>query len=246
MKTAAVLLAVLLGIQEEKKHFDPAVHEATKRFGYDEFLVVPVRVHLLRSKDEDALHCRLEEKDVRRVFGKVNRIWSKAGLAMHVESVVPEDAIRPEGFDPDEPTMRAYRLARPAASRADGMLHVYYVHKLPTNGVFMGPDAIFVKDSAALREAKGGVDEPLPRVTSHEIGHAMGLAHRQDTINLLASGTTGWSVNDAEIATVRAWAASRSWVLAPTAALERKWHATLEAIPGDSDVKRQARESGGR
>ncbi len=245
MKTALAILATLL-LQEEKKHFDPAVHEATVSFAYDDFLVVPVRVHLLRSKEEDALHCRLEEKDVRRIFGKVNRIWNKAGLAMHVESLVAEDAVRPEGFDPAEPSMRAFRKTRPEASRAAGMLHVYYVHRLPANGVFMGPDAIFVKDSAALREVKGGVDEPIPRVTSHEIGHALGLPHRQDTLNLLASGTTGWSLNDAEIARVRAWARSQDWVLAPKAALERKWYPILEAIPGDSEVKRHAREAGGK
>ena len=244
MKPLLLFLALLA--QEEKKHFDPAVHEATRTFAYDDFLVVPVRVHLLRSKEEDALNCRLEEKDVRRVFAKVNRIWNKAGIAMHVESVVAEEVPKPEGFDPAEPTMQGYKKARPQASLAAGLVHVYYVHTLPTNGVFMGRDAIFVKDTAALREVKGGVDEPLPRVTSHEIGHAMGLPHRQDTINLLASGTTGWSINDAEIDRVRDWAKRQDWVLAPPAALDKKWHAILEAIPGDSEIKKQAREAGGR
>ena len=36
--------------QDEKKHFDPAVHEATRTFAYGEFLVVPVRVHLLATR----------------------------------------------------------------------------------------------------------------------------------------------------------------------------------------------------
>jgi predicted Zn-dependent protease len=54
-----------------------------------------------------------------------------------------------------------------------------------------------------LREVPGGLDEPLPRVTSHEIGHALGLEHRQDTTNLMQSGTTGFSLNEAEIATAR-------------------------------------------
>jgi predicted Zn-dependent protease len=44
----------------------------------------------------------------------------------------------------------------------------------------------------------------LPRVTSHEIGHALGLKHRQDKTNLMQSGTTGFSLNDAEIAAARA------------------------------------------
>src|SRR6185295_19451395 len=92
------LFLLLLCAQDEKKHFDPEVHEATKTFTYAYFLVVPVRVHLLQCKDAEALHCRLKEEDVRRVFGKANRIWNKAGLALHVESIVSEDAVVNDDF----------------------------------------------------------------------------------------------------------------------------------------------------
>jgi hypothetical protein len=105
----------------------------------------------------------------------------------------------------------------------------------------MGADAIFVKDTAALRPVKGGVDEPLPRVSSHEIGHAFGLPHRQDTINLMASGTTGWSVNDAEIEAVRAWAARRPWILSPAAAFERGRFEAVAAIPVEGELRERAR-----
>lgn len=85
------------------------------------------------------------------------------------------------------------------------------------------------------------LDEPLPRVTSHEIGHAFTLPHRQDTINLMASGTTGWSVNDAEVARIRKWASSQWWVLTPKEALAKKYYAVLAAIPGESELKEKAR-----
>jgi hypothetical protein len=228
------------GAQDERKHFDPAVHEATKTFAYADFLIVPVRVHLLQCKGADALQCRLKEEDVRRVFGKANRIWNKAGLALSLESVVAEDAVHSEQFD--ESKLEDFKATRPAKGIDAGMIHVFYVHKLPTNGVFMGRDSIFVKDTAALREVKGGVDEPIPRVTSHEIGHAMGLPHRQSTINLMASGTTGWSVSDEEIETVRGWASRQGWILAPPAAFEKGWHEILAAIPGDSPLKDKAIE----
>jgi hypothetical protein len=237
MRIAALLFCILL--QEERRAFDPAVHEATRTFAYADFLVVPVRVHLLQCKDEEALQCRLKDDDVRRVFGKANRIWNKAGLALNVESIVREDAVRPEGFQ--ESRLEDFKGTRPPQGLDRGMIHVFYVHRLPTNGVFMGRDAIFVKDTAALREVKGGVDEPLPRVTSHEIGHAMGLPHRQDTINLLASGTTGWSINDAEIETVRGWASQQDWILTPGAALDKGLHGILAGIPGDSPIKDKAR-----
>ena len=146
----------------------------------------------------------------------------------------------PEGFD--ENRLQDFKETRPPKGTDRGMIHVFYVHRLPTNGVFMGRDAIFVKDTAALREVKGGVDEPLPRVSSHEIGHAMGLAHRQSTINLMASGTTGWSINDAEIETVRGWASGQDWILTPPAAFEKGHFAILAEIPGDSPLKDKARE----
>jgi hypothetical protein len=238
MRTALLLLA-LLG-QDAPKHFDPAVHEATKTFAYADFLVIPVRVHLLQSKEADALHCRLKESDVRRVFGKANRIWNKAGLALSLESIVSEDALCPEGFD--DSRLEDFKGTRPLPGMARNMIHVYYVHTLPTNGVFMGRDAIFVKDTAALRPVKGGVDEPLPRVTSHEIGHALGLAHRQSTINLMASGTTGWSINDEEIGTVRSWATTQDWVLTPAAAFDKGHFEILAALPGESPLKEKAAE----
>ncbi len=234
-----MLGAALILLLQDPVPFDPAVHEATRAFTYGDFLLVPARVHLLRSKAAEALNARLTRDDVLRVFSKVNRIWHKAGLALDLESIVDEEA-EAAGFDPEK-GMEAWKAARPAASRAPGMLHVYYVRLLPTNGVYMGADAIVVKDTAALRTVKGGVDEPLPRVTSHEIGHALGLAHRQDTINLMASGTTGWSLDDAEIGRARTWAAGQDWILAPDAALKKKRFEALAAIPGESNIKDAAR-----
>jgi hypothetical protein len=235
----ALALLILLA-QEEKKHFDPAVHEATRTFSYGDFLIVPVRVHLLQCKESPALHCALKPEDVRRVFGKANRIWNKAGIALSIESVISEDAVMPEGFD--EARLEDFKGTRPRKGLDAGRIHVFYVHRLPTNGVYMGRDAIFVKDTAALREVKGGVDEPIPRVTSHEIGHAMGLPHRQNTINLMASGTTGWSISDEEIETVRGWASGQEWVLSPPAAFEKGHFSILSELPGDSPLKSKSLE----
>lgn len=237
------MLALLVLATQEPKHFDPAVHEATRTFGFGDFLILPVRVHLLQCKDQAALQCTLKEADVRRVFEKINRIWNKAGLAMRIESIVTEDAVLADDFS--EERLEDYRATRPAGAAAD-MIHVYYVHRMPTNGVFMGRDAIFVKDTAALRQVRGGVDEPLPRVTSHELGHAMGLSHRQSTINLMASGTTGWSVNDDEIDVVRGWAAKQAWIVGPQAAFDQGHFEFLASLPGESPIKAKAAEKAAR
>jgi len=123
MRTAALLLFLLA--QEERKNFDPAVHEGTKIHAFADFRIIPVRVHLLQCKGQAALHCGLKEEDIRRVFGKVNRIWNKAGLAMRVESITPEDAVVAEDFN--ELRLEDYRATRPAPGASAGMIHVYYV-----------------------------------------------------------------------------------------------------------------------
>jgi hypothetical protein len=241
-----LLFALLLVSQDGKKHYDPSVHEATRKFKYDDFRVVPVRVHLLRSSTEDSLNCRLQEKDVRRVFEKVNRIWHMAGVAMAVESIVDEAAVVPSGYRGTKTPLDDYNNVRPRGSRGPGVVHVYYVHRMRVNGVHLGLSrTVFAKDTANLTEVRGGVDEPLPRVTAHEIGHHMGLGHRQDRINLMASGTTGWSVNDTEIATVRRWAEQQDWVLAPKEALDRGYRDTVAAIPG-APVSRASGGDGSR
>jgi hypothetical protein len=80
---------------------------------------------------------------------------------------------------------------------------VYYIHKFSVNGVYLGNRIAFVQETAKLRPVPGGIDEPLPRVTAHELGHALGLPHRQDRTNLLASGNNGTTLNEAEVARAR-------------------------------------------
>ena len=88
---------------------------------------------------------------------------------------------------------------------------VYYLKRFLANGVYIGPGGMFVKDTARLRQTEGGIDEPIPRVTSHELGHALTLKHRQNVTNLLASGTSGWTFNETEIKQARLAAKKLKW-----------------------------------
>jgi hypothetical protein len=178
---------------------------------FDDFVIIPLRVHLLQSEDVADLNCELTDADVRRVLGKVNRIWNVAGIHWGLESIVREPA---EGIDafkaareasPDgRAPLNVFRTVRPQESRSFDGLHVYYIRRFSVNGVYLGSDFAFVQDTARLREVEGGIDEPIPRVTAHELGHALGLPHRQDRTNLLASGTTGTKLNSKEVETARA------------------------------------------
>jgi hypothetical protein len=174
---------------------------------YEEFLVIPLRVHILSASDLPEVDCHLSDTDISRIVGKVNQVWNKAGIHWGLESLVREPAARQEKFRLVRDlgggnNLGVFRILLPEESRADKAVDLYYVHEFPVNGVWFGQEAI-VRETAKLREVEGGIDEPIPRVSAHELGHALGLPHRQDRTNLLASGTTGTRLNAAEVKVAR-------------------------------------------
>jgi hypothetical protein len=184
------------------------------KFGFKDQLIAPVRIHLLKAKDEPNLTTTLSEKDIQRILGKVNRIWAQAGVHFTPESIVHEAADNPDIYRQNRQSRQLRWLLdlRPEKSRSKNCFHIYYVRQFGVNGVFIAPDGMFVKDTARLRPVKGGLDEPIPRVTAHELGHALSLRHRQHVTNLLASGTTGWTLNREEIKQARMTASKTKWI----------------------------------
>jgi len=229
-------------------------------FSYPDYLVAPVRVHLLDAPDSRAIGTTLTEPDITRILRKINAIWSQAGIAFYLESLVREEAAHPELDSllghPNDLTLLL--KLRPEASKASNVFHLYYVKQFSANGVYLG-EAMFVKDTAALRAVPGGIDEPLPRVSSHELGHALSLRHHTNVLHLLASRTTGTHLDAAEIRQARQAAAGILWIQKATTIMEqadqlhamgqtaeaRKLYQMLAPISLDASSLRKARQRGG-
>jgi hypothetical protein len=223
---ARVLLSVLLvaGMLTHARAGEPSP-DVTEAPPAEMFLIVPLRVHVLTA-DVPEIDCKLTNADVERIVGKVNQVWNVAGVHFGLESIVREPAARQDQFVRVREQIGAaplglFRILRPDDTRAFDGVHVYYVHKLPVNGVWMNEDFAIVQETARLREVSGGIDEPVPRVTSHELGHALGLPHRQDTTNLMASGTTGTLLNAEEVKAAREKAGQLKGALTYGACKER-------------------------
>ena len=169
---------------------------------------LPVRVHLVQSEAMPAMHTTLVEADIRRIFGKVNTVWGQAGIRFEIESIGPTHALAPPPEVRLKPEFERVASMIPKERLSAEAIDVFYVKDVKPNGFFHA-GLVVVKDTAALKAVPGGLDEPLPRVTSHELGHLLGLPHRQETTNLMQSGTTGFSLNESEITTARANAQER-------------------------------------
>jgi hypothetical protein len=181
---------------------------------HDQFVIIPIRVHVLTSKDLELANSRITDAEVMKSIPKINAIWNKAGLHFGLESIVREPAaqvdrfkaivaLREGQFENADPF--AYLL--PTATRISDGLNVYIFRELPLNGVYIpAADATLAKEKPQLNRVEGGSDDPLGRVIARGLGQALRLEGRTDAVGLLSSGTNGVGLGEAEVGRARQFA----------------------------------------
>jgi hypothetical protein len=176
----------------------------------DQFVIVPLRVHILTSTTLGLANCKLGDADVTRIVGKLNSIWNKAGIHFGLESIVREQAAQVDRFrvivelKKREFEMSDLAMLLPKPSRVFDGLQVFFFHSLPFNGTYLGDDCAIVQEGAELNQVRGGIDEPLPRVLGFSLGRALSLDPRDGPqTSLLFPGTNGINLEAGEIEQAR-------------------------------------------
>lgn len=166
-------------------------------------LSIPIAAFILDSDTgETSLSSQRTIGSMERHFARVNRVWSQAGIALDPISVqrvkVPKELlwglIHRRGRGGIADLFRAIRRGEINVGNAAGRASIwtFYVRSLggPNGLTPSGANSFFVADNTT----NDGY-----RVTSHEIGHILGLYHAQgNTSQLLYSGTNGLTLTEVE------------------------------------------------
>ena len=164
-------------------------------------ITLPISVYILDDAEETLSSARSEE-EIDEIFTKVNEIWAAAGVQMDVQTVArvstPSGVLAGLG----EGRLRLFFEAAGTVVQVPGtsLLNGFYAQSIGgPNGITpLAGTVFFVADESTV------YDE---RVTSHEIGHILGLHHTlSDQNRLMFPGTNGMALTEEEIAVARYFA----------------------------------------
>ena len=173
-------------------------------------LNIPVAVFIVDAEGDVAMSSQRTIGGMTSHFQKVNKVWSQAGIKLDPVKVqrlsVPRNLVRglihERGRGGIARFFRAIRQGEIEIDRSNSnaAIWIFYVRNLggPNGLKPQGSNSIFV------------VDDPINegyRLTSHEIGHILGLYHARDDIKkLLFSGSNGLILTNTEKTVARYFA----------------------------------------
>jgi hypothetical protein len=155
---------------------------------FDEILALPVRAHIV-SDDSGYYTTSRSVEEVAGLFVEVNRIWAPAKIKFEdevVESRLSFGAI-PKALNKNLDELRAHKNIDPEK------INVFFVQSLNSaiNGfTVVGENIILISDYNRVNDF---------RTLAHELGHAVGLKHVEDSGSLMHRRTNGEDLSGLEI-----------------------------------------------
>jgi len=161
-------------------------------------LVLPISIYILDDAGGDLSSTRTTEQ-LREIFEKVNRIWSQAGITIRVRKIsrlaIPSGILQDIAKGNYNSFLKG--LNQRFTIQEPSLLNAFYARSIGwVNGRAVASlRMFFVTDYPSVHHQ---------RVTSHEIGHILGLSHAMyDTGTLMYSGTNGVRLSKEEIEIAR-------------------------------------------
>ena len=158
----------------------------------DNFIIVPVKVHLVREQTNVYSTFR-DENNVRKTFAEANRIWEPAEIYFDVQEIIVAEL---ETNDvPTALTGNALEIYN--SENFDGKkINVFFAQRLNgINGIALANiNSVLVADITTVNDY---------RTTAHEFGHLLNLAHVSPNDRLMARGKNGEILSEEEIEIAR-------------------------------------------